>query len=673
MKTIFLNVIFFLSIHTFLLGQVAINFDDSRADSSAILDVKSSTKGMLAPRMTLANRDAIVNPAQGLMIYQIDNNLGFYQYNGSVWTKVGDGGAKKINELYDGKSDGRSLYLGSSSGNADDGSNYCVAIGINAMRYNTSGQYNTSVGYLSLKTNTTGSSNTALGMNTLRDASNGNNNTAVGFNAMGIKTTGNYNVALGSQALYRNNHNYNIAIGSNALYQSQGDNNTVIGHLAGENLQDGNNNTFVGYHSGRGNWSHHPGSGNVFIGAYAGIDETGSNKLYIENTSTNTPLIYGEFDNNILRINGTLDINNAYQFPVTDGAARQLLMTDGAGALSWNTNSISNLSDAIVDGLQLSMFLGTNAGVNDDLTGNGNIGIGYEALNSVVSTDDNVAVGIRSLKNNEAGNHNAAVGNYSFYNNLSGESNAGFGFGTGYHNTTGSHNTLIGRDALLNNQTGNNNTIVGFEAGKGSSLHDQSGCVFLGFQAGYNETNDNRLYIGNSDTTRPLIYGEFDNELITVNGNLGLGTRLFGNGSKILSLTHGVPPNIPITDGIMLYCEDVYSSSELKVCDEAGNVTTLSPHNFSLTPKSEPMAWSFYSENRQEGKKINVDMLRSIRLIEKLTGEHLVYIENMDDGSDIENSYEKSNGIIEKQQAQIESLQMMIRQLSERIKVLEGK
>ena len=69
----------------------------------------------------------------------------------------------------------------------------------------------------------------------------------------------------------------------------------------------------------------------------------------------------------------------------------------------------------------------------------------------------------------------------------------------------------------------------------------------------------------------------------------------------------------------------VSSSSELKVRDEAGNVTTLSPHNFDLIPEgpSEDMAWSYYSE--RDGKRINVDMLKAVRLLEQLSGEQLVF------------------------------------------------
>ena len=89
----------------------------------------------------------------------------------------------------------------------------------------------------------------------------------------------------------------------------------------------------------------------------------------------------------------------------------------------------------------------------------------------------------------------------------------------------------------------------------------------------------------------------------------------------------------PITNGIVLYAEDIIGSSELKVMDEAGNATTLSPHNFSGIPngKSEDMAWAMYSENKILGKSINVDMLKTIRLVEKMSGEKLVYINSFEE------------------------------------------
>jgi hypothetical protein len=117
-------------------------------------------------------------------------------------------------------------------------------------------------------------------------------------------------------------------------------------------------------------------------------------------------------------------------------------------------------------------------------------------------------------------------------------------------------------------------------------------------------------------------------QALTLDANRNLllnGTAAPASGVGTLAIFNGTAPTGSVTNGIVLYAEDVSSSSELKVRDEAGNVTTLSPHNFELIPEgpSEDMAWSYYSE--RDGKRINVDMLKAIRLLEKLSGEQLVY------------------------------------------------
>ena len=79
-----LIICFNLMAHISTNAQVAVNKDDSAPDASAILDVKSVTQGMLTPRMTMADRDAISAPVTGLLIYQTDGTPGFYVFNGST-------------------------------------------------------------------------------------------------------------------------------------------------------------------------------------------------------------------------------------------------------------------------------------------------------------------------------------------------------------------------------------------------------------------------------------------------------------------------------------------------------------------------------------------------------------------------------------------------------------
>jgi uncharacterized protein (TIGR02145 family) len=70
-------------------GQVSINSDNSPADNSAILDVKSTTQGLLVPRMTQTQIEAITNPANGLIVFCTNDNK-FYAYlqNLNQWKEL---------------------------------------------------------------------------------------------------------------------------------------------------------------------------------------------------------------------------------------------------------------------------------------------------------------------------------------------------------------------------------------------------------------------------------------------------------------------------------------------------------------------------------------------------------------------------------------------------------
>ncbi len=75
--------------------SVAVNPGGASAHASAALDVASTEKGILIPRMTKTERDAIASPATGLMIFQTDGTSGFYYYTGSAWSQVG--GERELN------------------------------------------------------------------------------------------------------------------------------------------------------------------------------------------------------------------------------------------------------------------------------------------------------------------------------------------------------------------------------------------------------------------------------------------------------------------------------------------------------------------------------------------------------------------------------------------------
>jgi hypothetical protein len=147
-----------------------------------------------------------------------------------------------------------------------------------------------------------------------------------------------------------------------------------------------------------------------------------------------------------------------------------------------------------------------------------------------------------------------------------------------------------------------------------------------GFASRYEQQDSaHRWYTAPSGTAGNAI--SFTQALtLDANRNLLLnGTTAGASAVGTLAIFNGTAPTGSVTDGVILFAQDISSSSELRVRDEAGNVTTLSPHNFSLIPEgpSEDMAWAYYSE--KGGKRINVDMLKLARMVENLTGEKLVY------------------------------------------------
>jgi uncharacterized protein (TIGR02145 family) len=80
--TILITGLIFICLCANAKAQLGINTDGSAPDNSAMLDVKSTTKGFLAPRMTIAQRNAIVSPATGLLVFCTDNNQ-YYSNQGS--------------------------------------------------------------------------------------------------------------------------------------------------------------------------------------------------------------------------------------------------------------------------------------------------------------------------------------------------------------------------------------------------------------------------------------------------------------------------------------------------------------------------------------------------------------------------------------------------------------
>ncbi len=192
---------------------------------------------------------------------------------------------------------------------SDDDPTSNVFLGDNAgnLALTTAGN-NVGIGQQALRDLTTGSSNVALGRNAGLSITTGSNNFILGTFSMDALTTGIRNVAVGVSVMSDLvSGNSNIAFGFLALNQILGSENIGIGESAGRFVQTGNENVFIGDLAGAGSVGHNK-SGNVFIGNQAGQNEERSNLLYIANTNTATPLIYGNFTSSELTFNGNLNV-----------------------------------------------------------------------------------------------------------------------------------------------------------------------------------------------------------------------------------------------------------------------------------------------------------------------------------------------------------------------------
>ena len=177
-----------------------------------------------------------------------------------------------------------------------------IAVGYETLTSNTTGVNNTAIGIYSLASNTTGGGNTAIGIHSLTSNTTGKRNTAIGIQSLESNTTGQYNTAIGSKTLSKNTEgNNNTAIGTYSLSNSStGQYNTAMGYASLYSNESGQENTVVGHRAGYSNVN---GNGNVFLGFNSGYNETGDDKLYIDNSNTEKPLIYGDFSLDKLGIN----------------------------------------------------------------------------------------------------------------------------------------------------------------------------------------------------------------------------------------------------------------------------------------------------------------------------------------------------------------------------------
>lgn len=306
------QIIFAAALCFTTVAQAQVGIGTASPNASAQLDISSADKGILIPRLTTAEVAAIISPATGLLVFQTDNGVGFYFYNGATWTPLHSG----ILSIENGGT-------GSSSQNFVDISTDQSVAGTKTFSNDIKVNTEISVG----KGTSSGSQNTVLG-NQAESGTTGNNNTALGFFTLNSITTGNDNTTVGTNAMrFTTAGDYNTALGATAAQFTLGSGNTAIGHTALGNNTSGSFNTALGYQA------------NVLSDNLTNTTAVGNGAT----VATDNTIQLGNADVTSVKTSGQLT-SGTITYPNTAGTSGQVLTTNGSNTASWATPSSSGSS-----------------------------------------------------------------------------------------------------------------------------------------------------------------------------------------------------------------------------------------------------------------------------------------------------------------------------------------
>jgi hypothetical protein len=314
---------------------------------------------------------------------------------------------------------------------------------------------------------------------------------------------------------------FNTAIGMKSVspFTSLTPENYFIGHKSGIKNTSGIYNTFIGYEAGLNNTT---GERNVFLGFNSGLNNiSGVKNVFIGNETgkSNTSGYLNVFLGDRAGINNTSGYSN-----VIVGDQAGLNVTTGRRSVLIGIQAGRDWKEG-----EGNVFVGYMAGAGTTepstvlVKGQNNTFIGTHAGGRMQVGDGNVFVGVSSGVEAKKGTRNVLVGGYVNYA-YDGESRS---------LDTIMDNVMIGYNVSPKNYYGRRNVMIG--SCSNGYLPDPPippgdwtnyGNVFIGYQSGYSERGNNKLYIDNSKTTSPLIYGDFTDgsEKLVFNGNVGIGT-----------------------------------------------------------------------------------------------------------------------------------------------------
>jgi hypothetical protein len=549
-NALFIFIVLFFT--TKLMAQVAINTTGGAPNSKAVLDVSSSTMGMLVPRMTTAQRntlEATLTPDEkGMMVFDSVTNT-FYYFNGTVFDSISsgaisllqdtDGDTKVLVEetpdndqirfetgglfshaIKGGKIEvyntGGSIYIGDDAGKIDD------------WTYND--HNNIGIGNSTLKTSMLGKNNVAIGLEAMMNGfEHDDNNIAIGTRSLYSNRDGAFNIAIGVAALYSYKLDGVIAIGDSSLYHNgsgtisgdEAQKNTAIGTKTLFLNTTGHNNTAVGFEV----LTNNNGTGNSALASYAlrnnttGIDNTAVGYKSLFNNSSGS--------NNVAIGAHSLASNTVIDDLVAIGDSA--LCNNGIGASGTNPGKYNTAIGSNTLHSNTTGFSNTALGYKtlySNVAGGNNCGVGTSTLFSNSGGSYNTAIGSEVLYSNVSGKHNTAAGYHALYSNT-GEENSAFGSQALKDNTSGANNTAMGKDALQLNTSGRDNTAIGYTAMIGNQIGSENTAVgvhALGFYGGdYNTAVGYHALRSSTGGGNIALGHSAGDNLTTGNGNIIIG------------------------------------------------------------------------------------------------------------------------------------------------------
>ncbi len=445
----------------------------------------------------------------------------------------------------------------SAGGNITTGSNN-TAVGEEANGGTTASD-NTAVGHYALRNTTTGAQNVMMGSLTGWRTTTGANNTALGMSALGTNTTGSNNTILGYSVggTTLNGGSSNILIGTSSAVDTPGAGSNYYLNIGGTitgtmTLGTGGTALVIGTSTDDGAIMTFAGEGAITLpsGTIGQRPSSPANgMLRYSQTTPGLEAYYGGAWNTLTASGGGSSVNlgtaasttnpqrsgqaDTGMFSATSATVSVAVDVSGTGTdeadfsasglnlpVATETLKIGSNNAHWQDNTNVNMAIGATAfpttvsQTGGGTNGQGDLAVGYHALNANTTGAYNTAVGQLALQVVTTGAYNTAIGTVAMLATTTGSGNTAVGAFALDSNTTGSSNTALGNTALAGNTTGQNNTVVGYTA----LWHNTTGIDNTGVGANVlaaNTTGTNNTAVGYNVASTTLATGQ-NNILIGV-------------------------------------------------------------------------------------------------------------------------------------------------------------